>query len=108
MNKHAWNPKAFERAKRHRSSRKGKGHSSLWMWIMVAAVLALAGVALFKFGPPSAREAGASAFEGGVGFVVWIIDGAKGLIKRSRGQSPEELGFERLADSQQESLYAVP
>ena len=107
MRKGDWDQKSFDR---HRESRgpgkKGGGH--FFITVLVLAIVVLGGFAAFKFGPPQVRDAGSTLFEGGIGFVVWAIDSVKGLAKRAGGQNPEELGFERLGDSQQDNLYAVP
>jgi small neutral amino acid transporter SnatA (MarC family) len=85
MHKHAWTRKTF--AKHEAKQKRGGGHVLLWMF----------GIAV-----------GASMFEGGIALAVSAVDGIKGLVRRAQGHGPEELGFERLADSQQDSLYAVP
>lgn len=109
MNKGDWDQATFDHHRETHGAGGGKkrtGH--FFITFMVVAVVLLGGFAAFKFGPPAVQDAGASLFEGGVGLVVWGIDSVKGLAKKAGGQSPEELGFERLGDSQQDSLYAVP
>jgi hypothetical protein len=103
MQKHDWNSKTFEK---HAKGKRGGGHA--WLWFFGIVIVCAGCFAAFTYGPPGVQQAGATIFEGAVGLAVWAIDGAKGLVRRAQGQSAEDLGFERLADSQQDNLYAVP
>jgi sortilin len=90
------------------SPRAKKGGSHFWLWAMVIIVSGLAAAAVFAYGPPPVRAAGLSLMEGCIGVALWVTDRAKALVQRVQGDRPEEFGFERLGDSEQESLYAVP
>lgn len=105
MQKHEWHMKT-QQAQQRKSGKSGGGH--FWLWAVVSVVLGVAVVGGFMYGPPAVRDVGSSLAEGGIGVAVWVIDGAKSVFRRAQGERPEELGFERLADSEQESLYAVP
>jgi hypothetical protein len=89
-----------------RQAGSGKGH--VWLWLFVMLLLVGAFAAFCVYGPEQVREIGAAASEGAISGALWIIDGARGLMRRAGGQNPEDMGFERLADSNQDSLYAVP
>ena len=105
MNTHEWHMKT-QQAQQRRSGKSGGGH--FWLWAMVVVVLGVAVVGGFMYGPPAVRDAGSSLAEGGIGVMVWAMDGVRSVLRQAQGERPEELGFERLADSEQESLYAVP
>lgn len=74
--------------------------------MLVAAVAVVAG--LGKWGPDGVKDAVARSVESGISGVVWVVDSARGLLSRSSNDNPEALGFERLGESNQQDLYAVP
>lgn len=104
MGKYEWGQQSSS------SAASGRGHSArhAWLWLFVVLLGGFAAGALCVYGPEQVREAGAAASEAVVSCVLWLIDGARSLMRRAQGHNPEDLGFERLADSQQDSLYAVP
>lgn len=113
MGRGEWNRQHFENHRHGHHGASGGGSSSggggffwFFMLLLVLGVAAVAGVA--KYGPDGAKDAIASSVEAGISGVVWIVDGAKGLLSRNTGDNPEALGFERLGESNQQDLYAVP
>jgi hypothetical protein len=86
----------------------GAGSSHVWLWLVVLLLLGGAVGAFCVCGPEQVREAGAAASEAAISSALWLVDGARSLMRRAQGQNPEDMGFERLADSNQDSLYAVP
>eukprot|EP00892_Ulva_mutabilis_P002708 jgi/Ulvmu1/12438/UM009_0090.1 len=96
----------------HGSSRGGgsssAGSTVFWAFmVLIAGVAAVAGLA--RFGPDKVKEALATAAEGAIGGALFVYDSARGLLSRAQGvDNPEALGFERLGDSNQPDLYAVP
>lgn len=94
--------------RRSSSSSRGGGSSVLWACIVIAAAIAaVAGLA--RWGPDNVKEALATAAEAAIGGALYMYDSARGLLSRAQGgDNPEALGFERLGDSNQPDLYAVP
>ena len=76
------------------------------MLALVAVVAVVAGLA--KWGPDNVKDGIATGVEAGISGVVWVVDGARGLLSRNTSENPEALGFERLGESNQQDLYAVP
>lgn len=108
MGKGEWTHKHFAMHRdRHRHS-GSRGASALWWWMLMLVVVVAVVAGLAKFGPDGVKDAVASSVEAGISGVVWVVDGAKGLLSRSTGDNPEALGFERLGESNQQDLYAVP
>ena len=91
-----------------RSGGGGGGSVVFWTFmVVIASVAAVAGLA--RFGPDNVKEALATAAEGAIGGALFVYDSARGLLSRAQGgDNPEALGFERLGDSNQPDLYAVP
>lgn len=90
-------------------SRRGGGGGT-FVWVILAIIAAIAAVAgLARWGPDNVKEALATAAEAAIGGVLYVYDSARGLLSRAHGgENPEALGFERLGDSNQPDLYAVP
>lgn len=101
MHKHGWSNHTAKKRSRSAGSR-------VWLWLFGIVVVCVICFAAFTYGPPAVRDVGSSLFEGTVGLAVWAVDGVKRLMSKAGGQGPEELGFERLGDSTQDNLYAVP
>jgi hypothetical protein len=109
MGKGEWTTAHFQMHRSRGSSgrKEGGGGTFWWIAIMLVAVVAIiAGLA--KFGPDGVKDAVASGVETGISGVIWVVDGARGLLSRNTSDNPEALGFERLGESGQQDLYAVP
>jgi hypothetical protein len=108
MGKGGWTRENFDMHAKASSAKKKSSGSAFW-WIAVVLLAAVAVIAgLAKFGPDGVKDAVASGVEVGISGVVWVVDGARGLLSRNAADNPEALGFERLGESGQQDLYAVP
>jgi len=97
-------------ASARRGGRRGGGGGGGVIWVLLAVIAAVAAVAgLARWGPDNVKEALATAAEAAIGGALYVYDSARGLLSRAQGgDNPEALGFERLGDSNQPDLYAVP
>lgn len=90
----AWTPRP--------SPKKSSSHG--WLWFLLLLLLGGAIFAAYKFVPDSFF----AVVEPMIGGLLWVVDSVKRLWHRATDRGPEELGFERLGESNQDDVYAAP